>query len=151
MTVTTRYLDQGGAPGLRLVGADLARLPREVHRRLRPRLRRAGEITLAKARANASWSSRIPASMSLTVSFSKRAPGVTIVASLDQAPHARAFEGIVSETFRHPVFEVSGRDTPWVVQAARPYLRPAAQATGGAVVDEAIAAVDEALAGTGWR
>ena len=147
MTVSTHYVDEGGAPGLRLVAADLARLPKEVHARLRPRLRRAGETTLRRAQANAAWSSRIPGALSLRVSFSKRAPGVTIVASTAAAPHARAFEGILRDSFRHPVFGI--RDAAWVEQSARPYLRPAAQATGGMVVSESLAAVDEALTAVG--
>lgn len=148
MGVRTTLADGEGSASLRLYGADIARLPKELRSRLRPRMREAGEITMARARANAAWSSRIPRALSLRVSFARRDPGVTIIADTSAAPHARPLEGITSEgSFRHPVF---GNDV-WVTQATRPFLRPAAQATGGDVVAKVAEAIDDATRAVGFR
>ena len=151
MTLSTHYVDEGGAPALRITGRDLAALPKELRRRLAPKLAAAGERVRAEAASNAAWSSRIPPALSLKVSFSKGTPGVTIVADAAAAPHARAFEGMVQRTFRHPVFQVPGRDVVWVTQDTRPFLRPAVQSVGARFVDDVVAAVDEALDATGFK
>lgn len=148
MGVRTSIQDGEGSSSLRLYGADIARLPKELRSALRPRMRAAGEITLARAKANASWSSRIPGALSLRVSFAKRNPGVTILANAGAAPHARPFEGITdASSFRHPVF---GNDV-WVSQATRPFMRPAAKESGEQVVTEIAAAIDDAAGRVGFR
>lgn len=146
MTVHTHYDGGQNAAGMRITSQDIAKVPVELRRRLGPQIKAAGQSTLAAARANASWSSRIPGALSLKVSFAQNRAGVTIVADTSRAPHARAFEGIVSDAWSHPLF--GDRDF-WYRQAARPYLRPAAQATGGVVVEQIIAAVDQALDAAG--
>jgi hypothetical protein len=147
----SEYVGGAGSAGLRIVARDLAKIPAELRRAARTRIKVAGESVLRQGQANASWSSRIPAAMSLQVSFSGRNPGVTIVVDSAKAPHARPFEGIVADTWRHPVFERSGRPTPWVQQAARPYLLPAAQAGFDLAVEGITAAVDEVLTNAGFR
>ncbi|EYR64650.1 hypothetical protein N866_07175 [Actinotalea ferrariae CF5-4] len=146
-TVRTVLRDGEGAASLNVTTDKLRRISPELRRALRPRLRAAGQITLAQAQANASWSRRIPRALSLQVSFAARNPGVAIVADASSAPHARPLEGILRDPFRHPVF---GRDdVPWVTQATRPFLRPAARSTGAQVVDEVSRAIDDALTASG--
>lgn len=105
----------------------LSRIPRELHRQIRPRLREVGQDTMREAAVNASWSTRIPRALSVRVTLAGRRPGVSIRASLKIAPHARALEGIIDDPFKHPVFGDYGI---WVSQAARPYLLPATHAAG---------------------
>jgi len=126
---------------VKLLDRQLARMPKEFHREARPRLRSAGQQILRDAAMRASsWSSRIPHSLSLVVSFSERRPGVRIRASLAVAPHARVYEGMVDDSFRHPVF---GGDY-WVDQSARPYLLPAVRMGQHYVIEAAVEAVNEA-------
>ena len=135
-----------GAAGLRLLAEDLRELPKTVRREVRPVMREAGQEALREASVNAQWSSRIPRAMKLTTSFVGRRAGVTITVDTSAAPHARPFEGIIRPTFRHPVFERAGRETPWVEQAARPYLLPAARATYRVIAERVGEAVARAHA-----
>lgn len=140
-----------GAAGMRIVARNLARVPVELRKALRPKMRDAGEAVKDDAAARASWSTQIPRSLELALSFKDGMPAVILSANASKARHARVFEGIVSKTFRHPVFEVEGRRTVWVAQAARPYLLPAAR-EGYEVVSAAVAsAVDDALVTSGFR
>lgn len=147
--VTNAYVGGDGAASLAVLADDLRRVPTAMRRRLAPAIRRAGQETLQEASWSASqWSSRIPGAMSLRASFSGRNPGVMVVVDTSVAPHARVYEGIVRDTFRHPVFGM--REAAWVEERARPYLVPAARATGGTVVELVRRAVDDALADTGF-
>lgn len=106
-------------------------------------MRRAAGPTVRTARANASWSSRIPQRISARMSQSRRHPGARIVVKTAGAPHARPYEwgnkGRRGSSFRHPVF---GRDDiSWVTQQCRPYLTPAVRAHK----DEYVAACDAAV------
>lgn len=147
----SEYVGGSGAAGVRIVARDLARIPENLRAATRTKLRAAGSTVMQMAGANASWSSRIPGAMSLQTSLTGRSPGVAIVVNTAKAPHARPFEGIVADTWRHPVFEISGRPTVWVQQAARPYLLPAARAGYDVVVAGVEEAVDEALSKSGFR
>lgn len=118
----------------------LGRIPKELHREVRPRLRELGQDTMREAQANASWSSRIPRALSVRVSLNSRRPGVSIRASLKVAPHARALEGILDDPFKHPVF---GDETTWVAQRARPYLLPATHAAGPRLRQTVVELLDE--------
>lgn len=101
----------------------LALVPREALKEIRPRLAEAGQRVKASAAANASWSSRIPGSLSSRVRLTGNRPGVYVQASSARAPHARPFEGMTGRNpFRHPVY---GNRNVWVAQAARPFLVPA--------------------------
>lgn len=108
---------------------------------LRTRLRAVGNTVRDRARGNASWSTRIPASIKTSVTTK----GVSIKAGGKNAPHAAALEhGGQSGTFRHPVFS----SDVWVDQAARPFLIPALN------VDEAqnaaLAALDDWIRDCGF-
>lgn len=132
----------GGAVEARLIAQRLARVPDELRKSMRPALRSAVQPIVADAKARASWSSRIPKSITSSVSFSQSKPGVTIRASARVAPHARPYEGITrSGTFRHPVF---GNRDVWVTQSARPFLFPAIRAGR----DRVIGTVEDAVADT---
>lgn len=123
------------------VVADLRAMPPEIRRKLRPALRRCAEPMVREAKANASWSSRIPGAISLSVTKN----GVKIRVSLSKAPHARAYEGMSSDrvgNFRHPVF---GDEDVWVSQRERPFLMPAV-GHNQAAVDPAIRQVVESTA-----
>lgn len=115
-----------GTDELRALIRDLGKLPPEIRKELRKPLRAAGMKALTAARADASWSTRIPAATRLSVSFAKKRPGVALVVNKTRAPHARAYEHLGSAgTFRHPLF---GDRKTWVTQRAKPFLFPAAKA-----------------------
>lgn len=126
------------------VVVDLRAIPREVRKDLRPALQRAGGAVMADAKGRASWSSRIPGAMRISVLYG-RSQGVMIRVSRRRAPHARAYEGIGARrgnasTFRHPLY---GDRNRWYTQATRPYLQPAARR---AEVRKAVTDVVEAAA-----
>lgn len=126
----------------------LAAVPDDVRRRLTPKLRRIGQRTVEEARSRAAWSSRIPSAIRLRVSFAGKNPGLILSVDRHQAPHGRPYEGILTGTFRHPVF---GNTDVWVAQEARPYLWPAAVATQQDAAQAAEEAIDDALAAAGFR
>lgn len=123
---------------------DLRDMPKEIRRELAPTLRRVAQPIAAQARANASWSSRIPGA--IRVAVLKR--GVSIRVSARKAPHARPYEGITGQTFRHPVF---GDRDRWVAQRSRPFLEPAVKAHQAKVRDEIVKVVDDAARRHGFR
>lgn len=130
--------------------AELGRVPVELRRELRPRLLAAIRPVQSEARANASWSRRIPDAIGITVRYGARSGGVLLRVNAAKAPHARPFEGLASggRTFRHPVF---GREREiWVSQQARPFLMPAVREGR----PHAVRAVREAITATarahGW-
>lgn len=141
---------QRAADGVSLLVRDLQRIPVELRKELRPRLTAAGNEVLGDARANAAWSSRIPGALTLRVSFAGDRAGVYIEANAKRAPHARVYEGLVADVFRHPVFARRGRSAPWVAQAARPFLLPAARGGFEAVVDAVDDAIDTVLTQHGF-
>lgn len=106
------------------------------------------------AKANASWSTRIPGAIKPQVTTKQI--GVRVAGSgsgrkgaIRQAAHGYAFEN-TSNTgwFRHPVF---GNRNVWVNQNARPFLRPAVESNQEAVVTAAMDAVDAAGRAAGFR
>lgn len=107
--------------GIRLLGRDLARVPDDYVGEIRPQIRKAGKRWTDDAKTNAGWSSRIPGAIGMSVSFTRKSAGVYLTASVRKAPHARVYEGIVADVFRHPVF---GNTDVWVQGRARPYLLP---------------------------
>jgi hypothetical protein len=137
-----------GSAGVAALADSLRDLPEKLRPRVRPMLRSAGEQVARDARRNASWSTRIPGSIAVRVSFTGRRPGVLIVARKAIAPHARAYEGITGRaTLRHPVF---GDREVWVAQPVRPFLAPAVGAYGPKLADDAARAVDEAARDAGF-
>ncbi|MEV0149106.1 MULTISPECIES: HK97 gp10 family phage protein [unclassified Nonomuraea] len=134
---------------LRKLIRDVGKLPDAIRRELRPALRLAGQKALIKARADASWSTRIPGAIRLSVSFSRRRPGVALVVNKARAPHARAYENLGTPgAFRHPVF---GNRRRWVRQQARPFLFPAARASMAQIDTDIGVAVEAAARKHGFR
>lgn len=104
------------------------------------------------AKANASWSTRIPAAIKPSVTTKQigvRVAGSGRKGSTRQAAHAYPFEN-TSNTgwFRHPVF---GNREVWVNQNARPFLRPAVESNQEEVAQAALKAVDTAGRAAGFR
>lgn len=148
---------------LRKLVRDFGKLSPELRKELRPALLRGARPILDQARANASWSTRIPKATRIGAKFQKRRGGVVIITSAKRAPHARPFEGLSGSPFKHPVFwprrrlMVFGKERPnakfgstWVAQAARPFLFPAVEAKGGAVTNELAKTVQEIGRKHGW-
>lgn len=129
---------------------DLAGLPAEIRRALRPALLRAARPILADAKRRASWSTRIPGAITLRTSFSQRDPGVRMVADAGKAPHARPFEHGSGRNLnlRHPLF---GDRDRWFEEKPRPFFFPAVQAGASAVMAESNAAVMAAARAAGFR
>lgn len=129
----------------RQAAADLRAMSTEVRRGLRPTLQQAARPIVAQARANASWSTRIPGAIRLSVL--KR--GVEIRVSRKKAPHARPYEGITGKSsFRHPLF---GNREVWVEQHTRPFLEPAVKAHGAQVTEKVTRLIDKVARQHGYR
>jgi hypothetical protein len=122
-----------GQSELGLLIADLGKLPAGVRRELRPAMRKAAQPILADAKRRASWSSRIPGAIKLSISFQGGSrTGVRLVTDSQKAPHARPFESGSgrNRNLRHPVFPRSEdrRSWTWVEQTTRPFFFPAVRA-----------------------
>jgi hypothetical protein len=101
----------------------------------------AAPITM-QAKANASWSRRIPGAITMRTSYSGSRAGVYIRVNSAQAPHARPYEGVEGNpAFRHPVY---GGDK-WVTQATRPFVAPAIRAGAPRVKAGVEQAISDAL------
>lgn len=113
---------------------------RDTPRELRPAIRRAVLGATAEfvgdVKADAAWSSRIPAAIRTTTSFAKRGAGVRVAVDRKKAPHARPYEGMApggnAAYFRHPVY---GNREKWVTQATRPFFRPNVEKHRSKVLD----------------
>ncbi|MDX3101755.1 HK97 gp10 family phage protein [Nonomuraea angiospora] len=128
---------------------DLGKIPPELRKAMRPALKAAAEPIVQDAKGRASWSTRIPRAISLSVRFGKRDPGVSIRVRRGAAPHGRPYEGITgASTFRHPVF---GHRDRWVSQETRPYLAPAAEAGMEGALAASVEAVDQVAREQGFR
>lgn len=127
---------------------DVGEIPRDLRKRLRPKVRAAGNIVARDARLRASWSTRIPAAIRVRTAFAK-SPGVRVSVDLRKAPHAKPYENEGRPgKFRHPVF---GNRSNWVTQKARPFLGPALQAKSDAAAHDIADAVDRATRDAGFR
>ena len=104
---------------------------------------------MSDAKANASWSSRIPGSLSISVTASR----VGVKANRRKAPHARAMEGVrragfgTVREFRHPVY---GNQNIWVSQPTKPFLAPAIRANQAAFFESAHDSIITAARTVGW-
>lgn len=128
---------------------DMGRVPDDLRKKLRPKLREAGKVVANDAKLRASWSKRIPRAVSVRTSFTKTRPGVSVVVNKNKAPHARPYEhGGRAGSFRHPVF---GDREVWVSQRARPFLAPALEAKGDAAGRLIAEAVDETTRDAGFH
>jgi hypothetical protein len=139
-----------GEAEARLLIRDLNQVPVTLRRQMTRTIRKAGGPIVSRAKANASWSSRIPGAISLRTRYTGNRPGISIRVSARKAPHARAYEGLTGngQSFQHPVF---GHRDRWVTQSTRPFLFPAAQAEGQRVVDGIAQAIDVSARLHGWR
>lgn len=128
----------------------LRQLDAELAKDLTKELRRVivAEV-VPTAKANASWSSRIPGNIRPMVQA--RRLGVRVASK--RTPHARPFEGIskgargARGTFRHPLF---GNRNHWFEQPTRPFLAPAMEANQEKAVEGALKAFDDASKKAGW-
>jgi HK97 gp10 family phage protein len=128
---------------------DLNGVPPDLKRKLRPKLRKAGEVVAEDARRRAAWSTRIPKATRVSTSFTLRRPGVSVVVDKKKAPHARPYEhGGQPGTFRHPRW---GDRRHWFDQKARPFLAPALAAKNDEAGRLIAAAVDETTRDAGFR
>lgn len=119
---------------LRPLIGELGAMSPAARAELRRGFRQAGAKALARAKANASWSSRIPAAISVRPMTGARSAGVFLRVNRERAPHARAYEslGTGARVFRHPVFadgEVGRNGWRWVAQESRPFIVPAVNAS----------------------
>lgn len=128
---------------------DLRKIGDGVGRNLGKEFKKAAGPVAQQARANASWSSRIPGAITVGVSSSRRYPGAQIKVSKTKAPHARLYEFPGrGGSFRHPVY---GNREVWVSQRGRPFIRPAVREKGGEFIKAADRAVDSAAKAAGFR
>lgn len=136
---------------------EMAQLARDLHRmgaagrrRLRGAAVRVGQGALSDAKSRAgSWSTRIPAAISLRADIRDDRIGVQLRASAAAAPHARPYEGLgQGGRFRHPVF---GHRDRWVTQATRPFLWPAARGRAADMSEALGAAYEDAAREAGFR
>jgi hypothetical protein len=133
---------------LKLVN-DLRKISGGVGRNLGKEFKKAAGPVAQQAKANASWSSRIPGAITVGVSSSRRYPGAQIKVSKEKAPHARLFEWPGrGGSFRHPVY---GNREVWVSQRGSPFIRPAVRAKGGEFIKACDRAVDETARAHGFR
>jgi hypothetical protein len=133
-----------------MLAKQLGSVPIELRRELRPKLRASAQHIVDDMRQRASYSTRIPGAIRMTVSFSGRGSGggVKIRVDSQKAPHARVLErgndGSRSSTFRHPVF---GNTDSWVSQKTRPFFFPAIKAGKTELRNNIRAAVAAAMKG----
>jgi len=130
---------------LQILIRDLGAIPPAVHRTLRPVVLDAGRPVLAQMRSNASWSSRIPAAISMRASG--KAAGVQFRVSAAQAPHARPYEGLSGSPFRAPLW---GDREWWYPHDARPFFYRAVEEGADEVVERLGDAVEGAAARHGF-
>ncbi|MFL6141576.1 MAG: HK97 gp10 family phage protein [Labedaea sp.] len=130
------------------IARDMRRLEPQTRTAIRPALRQGGQMVAREAAVRSSWSSRIPATIRVEVSFRANREGVRIRMGGPHAPHARPYENLGEPgTFRHPVY---GRDV-WVSQAARPALFPAARDAAPAVTGYLLEQLDAVGASLGFH
>lgn len=112
-----------------VLARELGKVPAELRKELRPKLRAGADHIVRDMRSRAGYSSRIPSAIRMSVSFSARSGGITIRVDNRRAPHARPLElgnhGGRASSFRHPVF---GNRDVWVTQPTRPFFFPAVKA-----------------------
>lgn len=137
------------------IAADMQALTGETRKAIRPKLRKAGMNVARDAKSRASWSTRIPTSIRMSVSFRVDREGVLVTAGNNATPHARPFEDVPGRgRFRHPVFPDTRNRTRrgwrWVSQTSRPFLFPAALANEDAATAGVRSALDEAAKSLGF-
>jgi hypothetical protein len=138
-----------GSLELRAFIVQLGKMPKDVRRDLRPRMKGIGQAALFNVRLQTIWSTRIPRATRLSIGLSKRNPGIAITVDRNKAPHARPYNNDDKEgTFRHPLF---GNRKHWYTQVARPFLVKGARPYFEKIDAELSATVDEAARKAGFR
>lgn len=103
---------------------EFSQVPNELRPAIRAAARGAAQGFTSAVKADASWSSRIPAAVKVSTSFAQKGAGVKVGVDSTRAPHARPYEGLAAggnrASFRHPVF---GNREVWVTQTTRPFFR----------------------------
>lgn len=115
---------------------------------LRKNLKAAADPAAAQVRANAAWSSRIPAAVAVRVAFTaKKGAGISVYVKRKVAPHARPYENSgKGGSFQHYVFGPPVITT----QAARPFFFSELEGHMPAVEQAALDAIDEAARAAGF-
>lgn len=141
---TFRFEIDGEA--FRVFQRELKKVEPELAKDLRKELKAVVEKhVVPDAKANASWSSRIPKAIKPQVTTK----GVGVRVGRKRAPHGRPFEGLRGgSSFRHPVF---GNREVWVSQPTRPFLSPAVDKNQEKAAQAALKAVDSAGRKAGFR
>ncbi|RBQ21620.1 HK97 gp10 family phage protein [Spongiactinospora rosea] len=139
-----------GAEEIRAFARELGKMPKEVRRELRPRLKSVGAKALISARLRAAWSTRIPRATRLKIGLSQRNPGLAIEVDRKRAPHARPYENNDEDgIFLAPFF--GNKNGRWYGHRARPFLvrgaRPWFETTDRDVAE----VVDDVARRTGFR
>ena len=129
------------APSLAKLAKELRATDKLLLKKLRDGLRNSASPALERARANASWSKRIPRATTISMQFPARGARVRLRVNAQRAPHARAYEGVGGDTFRRRVYGKA-----WVEQRTRPFLIPAAKGQVPAVRAEMRRVADEIAA-----
>lgn len=107
-----------GTADLRRFIKGFEKFPADLRKEMRPMLRDVGNTAATRAKANFRWSSRIPRSIKVSVTFSKKSAGVRLTANRRVAPHVRAYENLGREGFfRAPT---GTPPEPWVRHRSRP-------------------------------
>lgn len=135
---------------------DLYQMGSRQRAGIRREAERIGQAALSDAKSRAgAWSTRIPSAITMlgyTNTTLGRAGVELRVAVTEQAPHARAYEGISQQGsihhFRHPVF---GNREVWVSQTTRPYLWPAVRGRQNAMRSAMEQVVEQAARECGFR
>jgi hypothetical protein len=121
---------------------DLGNVPRDMRGELGPGVRDAGEIIADEMRRRSDWSTRIPGAISVHTAGAHASITVSSIA----APHARPYEGLSGDPFRHPVYG----GPAWVDQAARPFFFDSADAKHDEAVERMGRRVDRVLDRNGF-
>lgn len=125
----------------------LKRYAPEVRKDWNKRARGIAKVIAASAKANASWSSRIPGAIVPTATT--RFVGVRVLKA--KAPHGPLFErgeagSRNAMSFRHPLF---GNRAFWFQEPTRPFVQPAVEKHRGSSLKAMLEAVEEAKRGAG--
>jgi len=114
-----------GTRELRNFIKEHGKFDRDTRTWIRKRMRESAQPVLANAKSNASWSTRIPGAIKLSISLTTRRTGVSLRVNRKKAPHGRPYENLGKPgKFRHPFF---GDRTRWFEQPARPFFFRAAE------------------------
>lgn len=135
---------------MRGIGEDLKVCSKKYASALRKEIRaavnEAGADILAKARAEASWSSRIPDAMYIRPNFTARSAGIRLVVNRRKAPHARPLEFGNKDGNPDVLENGTGGKMP-----THPFFFKSVDALDGATKQKFLDAIDKACRDAGFR